>query len=678
MLFTRLSSLHCRGRHRAALRHLSSKAAPGTSRFHVPSRGRQQLLMGCVSYDPAVNDIWIGIQSYLNRAMAAGGSDPFDFCLFTNYPAQVRALLDGHIDVAWNGPIAHVMAERGVQTSDSLLSLGMRDVDRDFRSVLVTRTSRSIRSVQQLQDRLVLAGSWDSPQANVVPLYWLTVLEGVQPRIVEYNVDVGKHGDTAAGEVMLLKELCAMAHSGPEEGADGAVLSKMMWDRALEGRLEGVDPTLLSEHYDIMADAKIPAFDHCQFDAVYNPDKIELLEDFTSALMQMDMNDPEQQRLMCLEGINKEWVPPRQEGYDIVRKAMDVGMGASSSNHKPATNLFTVKSSFLLNQRGAHTFHRQSQQLRSFSSNASGTQSLSRPKTIAVIGAGVAGLQTTRALQSHGFQVKCFDANSKVGGLWNSNYANFGVQVPKQLYEVQDFPMTEAEEGEYPSAVQVQRYLERMVKEFRLQDSIQLNTFVESVDQKEDGTWEVSIKQLHSDGSTSTQERHSFDYLVSATGLYSNRDAFLPSDIDGTDKYQGQILHSSQFSDVSIAKGQRVIVVGGGKSAIDCAVEAHRAGAAHVTLLSRKAHWPTPRKIAGVIPFQYVFLSRFGTALVSAHRGVYPDEGTGKAVSLFRTFGWPIVGGAFYAVEALFRLQLGLFGDRSPKADVVDDFYGEI
>jgi ABC-type phosphate/phosphonate transport system substrate-binding protein len=394
--------------------------------------------MGCVSYDPAVSDIWLGIQSYLNRAMAAGGSEPFDFCLFTNYPAQVRALLDGHIDVAWNGPIAHVMAERGLSaatagatnaSADSLLSLGMRDVDRDFRSVLVTRRALSIRSVQQLQGRLVLAGSWDSPQANVVPLYWLRVLEGVQPRIVEYNVDVGKHGDTAAGEVMLMKDLCAMAHSGSDEGAAGAVLSKMMWDRALEGRLDGVDPALLSEHYEVMLGAQIPAFDHCQFDAVYNPDKIELLEDFSSALMQMDMNDPEQKRLMCLEGINKEWVPPRQEGYDIVRKAMNAGVEASSSNHKAATNLFTAKSTFILNQRGNQSFHQQTQQLRSFSSNTSDTSSISRPKTIAVIGAGVAGLQTTRALQSHGFNVTCFDANSKVGGLWNSNYANFGVQV---------------------------------------------------------------------------------------------------------------------------------------------------------------------------------------------------------------------------------------------------------
>jgi dimethylaniline monooxygenase (N-oxide forming) len=243
------------------------------------------------------------------------------------------------------------------------------------------------------------------------------------------------------------------------------------------------------------------------------------------------------------------------------------------------------------------------------------------------------------------------------------------------LYEVQDFPMTEVEEGEYPSAVQVQSYLERMVKEFQLQDAICLNTSVESVNQKEDGTWDVITKRVQGD---TAADILSFDYLVSATGLYSNRDVYVPSNIDGADKYEGQIVHSSQFTDAAAASGKRVIVVGGGKSAIDCAVEAHRAGAAHVTLLSRNAHWPTPRKIAGLIPFQYIFLSRFGTALVSAHRGVYPAEGSGVAVSMFRKFGWPIVGGAFYAVEALFRLQLGLFGDRSPKTDIVEDFYGEI
>jgi len=60
---------------------------------------------------------------------------------------------------------------------------------------------------------------------------------------------------------------------------------------------------------------------------------------------------------------------------------------------------------------------------------------------------------------------------------------------------------------------------------------------------------------------------------------------------------------------------------------------------------------------------------------VSAHRGCFPG-GSGVAVNLFRTLGWPVVAGAFYLVEALFALQLGLTGNRRPKTDVVSDFYG--
>ena len=624
------------------------------------------LLMGCVIYHPSVVEIWTGIQSYLHRAMGShepgdevGTSvgSPFDFVLFTNYGAQVRALLDGHIDVAWNGPIAHVLSERGASASGRrLLSLGMRDVDRDFRSIVVGRKG-DVGDVRDLEDQLVLAGTWDSPQANLVPLHWLRNVAGVRPKIVkEYDFDVGKHGDTALGEVRLLQDLCV-----DDAAAGGAVLSQMMWDRALRGELDDVDPDVLQENYRVLPGTQIPPFDHCQFDAIENPHKMELFRDFSMALMEMDMNDPEQKRLMCLEGIKNEWMPPRQEGYDIVRQAMDVAANlpdpSSSRRFHHAANLFQDKSAFL-------------RQRRAFSS----TTARFTPETVAVIGAGVAGLQTARALRSHGFRVACFDSNSKVGGLWNSNYSNFGVQVPKQLYEMQDFPMLEAKEGEYPTAVQVQTYLERMAKAFRLEDAIELNTTVEGVEQNEDGTWNVMTNKTNDPRGGET--RRTFDYLVSATGLYSNRDAFLPS-YEGERSFQGRILHSSRFVDASIAKGRRVVVVGGAKSAVDCAVEARRAGASHVTLLSRKAHWPTPRKIAGIVPFQYVFLSRFGTALVSAHRGVYPDEGTGTAVKWFRKLGRPIVGGAFYAVEALFRWQLGLFGDRSPKTDVVEDFYGE-
>jgi dimethylaniline monooxygenase (N-oxide forming) len=148
----------------------------------------------------------------------------------------------------------------------------------------------------------------------------------------------------------------------------------------------------------------------------------------------------------------------------------------------------------------------------------------------------------------------------------------------------------------------------------------------------------------------------------------------MPS-IPGQKDFPGEVVHSDEFRDASVAQNKRVVVVGGGKSAIDCAIEASRAGATSVTLLQRTAYWPAPRKIAGLLPFQYIFYSRFGTALVSAHRGTFP--GSGKAVNAFRNsiIGPALMRPVFAAVEELFAFQFGLRGDLRPKHDIVDGFY---
>ena len=115
---------------------MTSAAIRGISRRHVStltqrvSSPNTTVVMGCVCYDPAVGDIWSGIKGYL-----IGRGVPFDYVLFTNYEAQIRSLVNGHIDAAWNGPIAHVMTEE--LAPGNVVSLGMRDVDRDFQSVVV-------------------------------------------------------------------------------------------------------------------------------------------------------------------------------------------------------------------------------------------------------------------------------------------------------------------------------------------------------------------------------------------------------------------------------------------------------------------------------------------------------------------------------------------------------------
>ena len=51
-------------------------------------------------------------------------------------------------------------------------------------------------------------------------------------------------------------------------------------------------------------------------------------------------------------------------------------------------------------------------------------------KKVCVIGGGVAGLQTVDRLQNVGIECTLMESKPDVGGVWRSNYAEFGLQVP--------------------------------------------------------------------------------------------------------------------------------------------------------------------------------------------------------------------------------------------------------
>src|SRR3954469_21450860 len=91
-----------------------------------------RVMVGAVAYDPKVVPIWEGIRDYFADAPVG-----MDFVLFSNYEAQVEALLAGHIDIAWNTNLAYVRTFRA--TGGDCRVLAMRDTDVGFRSLLVGR-----------------------------------------------------------------------------------------------------------------------------------------------------------------------------------------------------------------------------------------------------------------------------------------------------------------------------------------------------------------------------------------------------------------------------------------------------------------------------------------------------------------------------------------------------------
>jgi ABC-type phosphate/phosphonate transport system substrate-binding protein len=262
------------------------------------------LLLGAVAYDPKVVTIWDGFQEYFTQRGL-----PFDYILFTNYERQVEALFSGHIHVAWNSPLAWLQAEHLAQRLGRRAeAICMRDTDRDLSSIVIARADGPVQQVADLKGHRVATGARDSPQATLIPLYFLSQY-GLEPgrdfETVEFDRLVGKHGDHIGGERDAARALmvgeCSAACI-----IDGNHLLFLQ-----EGTLQsGATRTI----------AQTPLYDHCNF-TILDGAPPELTRQFRDLLLNMSYGDAQVRRLLDLEGL-KRWLPGRTEGYELLSNAV--------------------------------------------------------------------------------------------------------------------------------------------------------------------------------------------------------------------------------------------------------------------------------------------------------------------------------------------------------------------
>jgi dimethylaniline monooxygenase (N-oxide forming) len=290
-------------------------------------------------------------------------------------------------------------------------------------------------------------------------------------------------------------------------------------------------------------------------------------------------------------------------------------------------------------------------------------------KTAGIIGAGVAGLSTAKILLAHGIRCTLFERNSVLGGVWADGYSNFGVQVQKELYEFPDWPLPEDTPDFTPGPL-IQKYLEDYASHFGVLPHIRFNATVEKLEERGDSDqgWILT----YSDGNT--LHREDFDLIVVCIGLYSN----VPNvpQFPGEDGFEGEIMHISGLKPREQLKGKRVAVLGFGKSATDAAVES-AAVAAETAIVFREAHWPVPRKLAGILPFKWGMLHRLTSTLLPLYQRPSSPE------RVVHTIGKPLVWLYWRLVELLLTIQCRLgsrFGTREsmvPKKPVEVDTFGE-
>ncbi|MFM8890779.1 MAG: flavin-containing monooxygenase [Planctomycetia bacterium] len=215
-----------------------------------------------------------------------------------------------------------------------------------------------------------------------------------------------------------------------------------------------------------------------------------------------------------------------------------------------------------------------------------------RPPSWCVIGAGPSGLTALKNLLAVGIGAECLEREDGIGGNWRFGSASSRVFAStrlissKSLTGFTDFPMPR-EWPAYPDHARCLEYLAAYARRFALTPHVRTSCPVRRVEPAAEGGWLV-----HAEGPGPRR----YDGVIVASG--HNHQPRFP-EIPGL--FSGTLLHAADYKSPTHpchVAGSRVLVIGGGNSACDIAVDV--AGHAATTVLSlRRGYHGGPRYIRG-------------------------------------------------------------------------------
>ena len=200
-----------------------------------------------------------------------------------------------------------------------------------------------------------------------------------------------------------------------------------------------------------------------------------------------------------------------------------------------------------------------------------------------ILGAGSSGLAVAKNFLEAGIPFDCFERHDDVGGNWyygkpnSSVYRSTHLISSKRLTEYTDFPMP-TDYPEYPSQQQAWEYLRAYAKHFELYERIEFGRSIENVEKVDQTSpWRVSLDR---------DEVREYAGIVIANGHNWN-----PNWPKYPGRFDGLLLHSSEYKTPDLLRGKRVLVVGAGNSGCDIAVESAQHAAATFHSVRRGYHY---------------------------------------------------------------------------------------
>ena len=216
-------------------------------------------------------------------------------------------------------------------------------------------------------------------------------------------------------------------------------------------------------------------------------------------------------------------------------------------------------------------------------------------KRICIIGAGPSGITAIKNLSEAGLDIVAYDINKDVGGNWifnekeghSSVFETTHIISSKSLSQYEDMPFG-SEVSDYPSHDELREYFQSYAKQFNLYQYIEFETMVKNCKRIAKNNWEV---QTVKNGKVKSEM---FTDLVVCNGHH-----WEPKFPKYKGDFDGVFIHSHSYKKADPFKNKRVLVIGGGNSACDVAVETSRVSKS-TSISWRRGYRIIPKFIMGI------------------------------------------------------------------------------
>ena len=231
------------------------------------------------------------LTKYLERTVGM----KVDFVPVNDYPAAVEALVNKQVELVWFGGFTYVQAQ--IRSGGKIIPIAQREEDTSFRSVFITQTNSGIKRLTDLKGKQVSFGSQSSTSGHLMPRSFL-LEAGIDPdkdfKRVAYS---GAHDATIAAVVNARVDAAAL---------DITVWRKFVAENKVDTTKVDIfytTPPYFNYNWSVHADMPAP-----------------LREKITTALLNLNMNNPEGKEILTLNRATK-YIPTKPENYKGLENA---------------------------------------------------------------------------------------------------------------------------------------------------------------------------------------------------------------------------------------------------------------------------------------------------------------------------------------------------------------------